>query len=244
MNELKQIDLFRKVLTNYQLSDSAKATLSATKIVLLVGPTSSGRNTIIGELVKSGGYHYVVSDTTREIRVKDGVPTELNGREYWFRREDDVLADLQKGEFIEAAIIHEQQVSGPSIREIEAAHKADQVAITDIETTGEATIRALKADVITIFIVPPSFDEWMARMENRGNLPDDEVRRRLQSAISELTIALSHDDFWIVVNDTFVQTAEKIHSAVQQGANTAEEQAHGLRVAEELLAATKAHLAN
>lgn len=242
MNELKRIDDFRAVLADYQLSASAKETLEATKIVLLVGPSSSGRNTIASELLKSGAYYFLVSDTTRKLREKNGVVIEENGREYWFRDEDDVLADLKRGEYLEAAIIHNQQVSGISIREIEAAHQSNKVAITDIQPDGEATIRALKPDTITIFVVPPSFDEWMVRMAGRGQLPADEVRRRLQSAVEELTIALNNDSFWIIVNDTFVQTAQKIDDAVKNGANDSSEQAHGRKVAEELLAATQAHL--
>ena len=153
MNKLKQIDEFRKVLGNYQLSDDAKQILSATRLVLLVGPTSSGRNTIIAELVRTGGFHYIVSDTTREPRTKDGILIEQNGREYWFRKEAELLADLQRGDFLEAAVIHEQQVSGISIREIKAAYQADQVAITDIESVGATTIHDLKPDATFIFVL-------------------------------------------------------------------------------------------
>jgi guanylate kinase len=243
MNQLNRIDDFRKVLGSYQLSDAAKATLSATKLALMVGPSSSGRNTIINELVKSGGFHYIVSDTTREMRTKDGVLIEQNGREYWFRQEDEVLADLQKGDFLEAAIIHEQQVSGISIREIEAAHAANQVAITDIEFVGATTIHGLKPDTLFFFVLPPSFDEWMVRMSGRGKLPDDEVRRRMQSAVKEITTALENDYYWFVVNDTFVQTAQKVDEAIKAGANDDEEQTRGRQVAKELLVATQAHLA-
>src|SRR4051812_45219052 len=111
MNELKHKDDFEKVLAGCQLSDGAKQTLAQTKLLLLVGPSSSGRNTIINELVAEGGYHYIVSDTTRQPRVNNGV-LEQDGREYWFRTEEDILADLQAGNFLEAAIIHDQQVSG------------------------------------------------------------------------------------------------------------------------------------
>src|SRR5689334_7205560 len=104
MNKLKHLVEFQKVLEHYQVSDENKAILKQTRLVLLDGPTSSGRNTIIDELVKTGDYFHIVSDTTRQPRHKDGKPIEENGREYWFRSEDDVLAGLKNGDYMEAAI--------------------------------------------------------------------------------------------------------------------------------------------
>jgi guanylate kinase len=243
MNELTQIDAFKKVLADYHLSDEAKATLAATELALLVGPTSAGRNTIINELLKSGHYHQIVSDTTRQPRSNNGV-MEQNGVEYWFRSEDEILADLEAGAFLEAAIIHEQQVSGISIRELEAAANEGKIAINEIEVVGADNIHAAKPDTMFFFVLPPSFDEWMARMSGRGTLPEDEVRRRLESAVKEITIALERDYYCFMVNDTFVQTAHKIDAVVTTKANDSVDQEHGRTVAQQLLADTKAHLAS
>jgi len=83
--------------------------LQQTKFVPLVAITSSGRNTLIRELLKTGEYHFIVSDTTRKPRTNDGV-MEQSGVEYWFRDEDEVLQDVKDGKFLEAAVIHSQQV--------------------------------------------------------------------------------------------------------------------------------------
>lgn len=241
MNELRQMDDFKKVLASYQLSDEARATLYSTNLALLVGPTSAGRNTIINELLKSGHYHQVVSDTTRQPRSNNGI-LEQNGVEYWFRSESELLADLQQGAFLEAAIIHQQQVSGISIRELQVAASEGKVAINEIEVVGANNIQAQKPDTRFFFVLPPSFDEWMVRMKTRGELPVDEIKRRLQSAVKEITVALEREYYWFVVNDTFTQTAQKIDRAVKSGANDPAEQQHGRTVAEQLLTATQAHL--
>lgn len=241
MNELKQIEEFKKVLDNYQFSDSAKATLQATNLALLVGPTSAGRNTIINEMMKTGHYHSIISDTTRQPRSNNGV-MEQNGVEYWFRSEDELLFDLRAGAFLEAAIIHEQQVSGISIRELQVAATEGKVAINEIEVVGADNIYAAKPDTMFFFVLPPSFDEWMMRMRSRGELPADEVRRRLESAVKEIGTALERDYYWFVVNDTFVQTALKIDAAVAAKANDPASQEHGRQVAQQLLADTQAHL--
>lgn len=243
MNELRHIDDFNRILSDYHLSDAAKQLLEQLRLVLLVGPSSSGRNTIINELLKSGDYHYIVSDTTRKPRENDGV-LEQNGREYWFRSEDEILKDLELGQFLEAAVIHDQQVSGISMRELATAVDEGRVAINEIEVVGADNIYAAKPDTLFLFILPPSFDEWMVRMDIRGTLPPDEVRRRLESAVKEITLALSRDYYRFIVNDTFMQTAAAVNAMIMHNARSEEHQAHGRQVAEQVLADTQRFLSN
>lgn len=242
MNELKHKADFEAVLAGYEPSAAARDTLQHTRLVLLVGTSSSGRNTIINELLKSGAYHYIVSDTTRQPRTNDGV-LEQNGREYWFRTEDEMLAELKRGEFLEAAIIHDQQVSGISIRELKVAADEDKTAINEIEVVGADNIYAAKPDTLFFFVLPPSFDEWMARMSARGALPEDEIRRRLESAVKELTTALARPYYRFVVNDTFTHAAKRI-DAIVNGAEPANDQAQAKDIAGRILNDTKQYLAD
>jgi len=241
MNQLTQIDAFQAVLENYQLSDEARHALADIRLVLLVGPSSSGRNTIINQLVQSGPYHYVVSDTTRQPRINNGV-LEQNGKEYWFRSEAEILADLQAGKFLEAAIIHNQQVSGISVRELQAAAADQKVAINEVEVVGADHIHAISPNTMCVFVLPPSFDEWIARMNARGSLPADEIKRRLESAVTEITTALERDYYQFVVNDTFAHTARRIDAMIREHILDAESQAAAKVVAAQLLAETKQHL--
>lgn len=213
MNQLAHRDEFEELLSDYRLSEAAKATLAKTKLALLVGPSSSGRNTIIGELLKIGRYHQIISDTTRQPRVNNGI-LEQDGREYWFRSEDEILNDLQRGEFLEAAIIHNQQVSGISVRELKAAADEGKIAVNEIEVVGADNIHAAKPDTLFFFVLPPSFDEWMVRMSARGPLPADEVHRRLVSAVQELTTALSRTYYRFIMNDTFTHAAKRIDDII------------------------------
>ena len=244
MSELKYIDTFREVLAQYQPSEETKKTLAEIRLALLVGPSSAGRNTIINHLIKTtGAYHYIVSDTTRKPRVNDGV-LEQNGREYWFRTEEEVLADLRAGKFLEAAIIHNQQVSGISLRELKAAANDHKIAINEIEVVGADNIHAAAPSAVFLFVIPPSFDEWMARMNIRGELPEDEVRRRLESAVFEISTALERDYYTFVVNDTFMHAAHRIDDIIRGEAKDVEDQAAARAVAKELLEDTKTYLAN
>jgi len=126
MNKLTHIDEFRAALENYQVAPPALRLLAQTKFVMLIAPTSTGRNTVIRHLLKTNDYYFIVSDTTRKPRSNDGI-MEQNGIEYWFRSEADVLADIEQSKYLEAAIIHNQQVSGISIREFQKAFDTNKI---------------------------------------------------------------------------------------------------------------------
>ena len=238
MNELKHKAEFHSLLADYQLSKASLLTLSQTRLVLLVAPTSSGRNTVIRELLKTGDYYFIVSDTTRNPRVNDGVP-ERNGVEYWFRSEDEVLDDIKQGKYLEAAVIHEQQVSGISIRELQKATDLEKIAITDAEIAGVHNAIKYKADTIALFVLPPSFEEWQRRIKHRGEMSPIEYKRRMISAVQEYSAALEHDYFKFVINDSVEHAAEQVTQLAKLDSADDELQAHGRQLAEQLLVETK-----
>ncbi len=242
MNQLQHIDEFKQALAGYQLSEAAKKTLDGLKLVLMVGPTSSGRNTIIRELVKTGAYHFIVSDTTREPRTNDGI-LEESGREYWFRNEEEVLAEIRNGEFLEAAIIHNQQVSGISIRELEQARQSDKIAITEVEITGANNTYNAKPDTVIIFSVPPGFDEWMNRLRNRSMMPEDEIRRRLEAACLEFDAALIHDYYRFIINDDVDETVAVVDSVARLNHLDADKEALARQMVKTLYQQTRNYLA-
>lgn len=240
-NHLTHIKEFKAALSNFHVSDESKRLLGQVKVVLLTAPTSTGRNTIIRELVKKGDYYFLVSDTTRQPRINDGV-LERDGVEYWFRTEEDVLNDISVGKFLEAAIIHEQHVSGVSVREVENALKQNKIAITEITIDGINTIRSAKPDTITFFVLPPSFTEWQQRLHSRGTMPPDEVRRRMESSVKEFEAALQGDFYTFVINDTIENATRRIDQIAKQGVTDHAYQATCRALAKDLYEATRRFL--
>lgn len=241
MNELVLLDKFQSILESpahpYRPSAESIAVLQKTRVALFVGPSGAGRNTIINQLLKRGGYHFIVSDTTRAPRINNGL-LEQDGTEYWFRSEADVLQELRRGEFLEAAVIHQSQVSGVSVREIAKAQEQNKVAVTDIEIQGVQIIRSVKPDVECIFVVPPRFDAWQRRLKNRGGMHTDAYKRRMESAVKEFRAALDNSYYWIVVNDDLDEAVAYAHKIITNGKPNPERQAEGREVIQRLLEQT------
>lgn len=239
-NKLEHLAEFEKVLKDYHISKSGQGVLKNVKLTLLTGASGTGRDTIISELLKSGEYYHVVSDTTRKPRVNDGV-LEQDGVEYWFRGEQEFLSDLKQGKLLEAEVIHKQQVSGISIRELEKADSQNKVAITNVDLNIKNIVQE-KPDTYAFLVVPPSFEEWMKRLDGRGVLPGPEKRRRLETAIKIFEAGLEWDFFTFIVNDTFEHAVERIHQIVLAGAHDPLHQKLGREVTELLLVETEAYL--
>jgi guanylate kinase len=238
---LKQYKDFQEVLKTYHVSDRAKKALEGLKLVLLVAPSSTGRNTVIKELVDNHGYNFIISDTTRPPQVRDG-KLEEEGINYFFRTEEDMLADLRAGEFLEAELIHGQQVSGISIRELENAKNQDKIAITDIDIGGMTNALMAKPDTTAILLLPPSFEQWQERLATRGRMTDKEVLNRLKTAEKILKIGVQESRFNYVIAENVKQTAEIIEAIVQGKQNP--HQGRGTGVIHQLQGGLEEKLAN
>lgn len=224
---LKHYQDFKDALAGYTMSERAKKALEGLQLVLMVGPTSTGRNTVINQLVKDYNYHFIVSDTTRQPQVRDG-ELEQNGVNYFFRTEEEMLADIKAGEFFEAELIHNLQVSGISIRELEKAKNLHKAAITDIDIGGMKNAIAAKPDIVPIFLLPPSFEEWQRRIASRGRMSEHELRNRLRTAETILTEGLSNPRYNFVVAEDVPHSAAVIDGIVNAKPNPYQGRAVGL----------------
>lgn len=213
LNKLEQLGLFKKILDDYNPSPSSLEILRQSFLVLLVAPTAAGRNTLISQLVKSGNYHYLVSDTTRQPRINNNLK-EKNGQEYWFKTEKQFLVGLSLGEYLEAAIIHQQQVSGINISELQTSSKESKIAITDIDIQGCEKLLSYSQNILPIFILPPTFEEWIKRLDLRGKMLVSEKNRRLTSAKYEIEKALTKNYFSFITNNDLLPATEELNRLI------------------------------
>lgn len=243
MSPLKKLNDFKRVLNNYKPNGDLLSLLKENPFVLLSAPSAAGRNTVIRHLLQTGKYYFVISDTTRKPRKNNGI-LETNGVEYWFKTEDQFLEGLKKGDYVEAALIHNQQVSGINVNELRYAANNHTIPITDVDIQGCDTIMNLSKHVIPVFILPPKFSEWMRRLDGRGEMDKDEKIRRLTSAIEEIEFALKRDYFKYIINDSIDETSQTLHEHITTDTFGKKEQDDAHDHAEELIRELKVYLAN
>lgn len=234
---LKHKEEFRELLAKYQPSPEAKQLFTKLNFVVLSGVAGGGRNTVINRLVEQEDYYFIVSDTTRPQKVRDG-KLEENGVQYWFRSEGDILADVKAGGFLEAELIHDQQVSGVSVRELETALRTKRTAIAEVEFGGANNIAHVNPHAHIIGLLPPSFGEWKRRLENREVMTAEEYANRMHTAEKVVANMLEQPYFHIVLNDSIDEAVTDI-KAVVAGKYPLDKDSRARQVAEEMLTAIR-----
>jgi guanylate kinase len=233
---------FESILKDYRPSDASIRVLRSTKTVYMIGPTASGRNTLINELIKTGKYRFILSNTTRPRRML-GDRLEHDGETYWHITEDQFLRGLQDGKYIEAAIIHGQQVSGGYIGEYQKAQDNNLVAITDMEGLyGPPVIHSYSPEALFIFILPPTFEEWITRLQNRGKMSSEELAKRLQTAQKEIAAALERDYYSYIISSDLQANALAVHAFITNGVSIDTDQQMARDHAEQLLIDVRLYL--
>lgn len=190
------------LISEYTPNEAGVELLRQTELVLLVGITGAGKNTVLNEMVKSGEYHDLITTITREPRYNNGV-LEQDGVEYYFVSQERALELLKAGEYVEVSPVH-GRIYGVTVDEVRKAHDAGVMAIADIDVQGVSKYKKLSDNVSAIFLVPPSYEEWQRRVRLRYPTEEEFLEdwpNRRASAVMELEKALTAPYYHFVVND-------------------------------------------
>jgi guanylate kinase len=172
-------------------------------LVVITGPSGVGKDTVLSRLkALKRPYHFAVTATTRPPR-----PIETDGVDYFFLSDQQFDEMLAKEEFLEHATVYDQRkgVPKPPIREALAASE-DVVMRTDIQ--GARYIKSLCPGAVTIFLLPPSWQEMEWRLRSRGTDTAKQLKLRLRTARDEIAVADEFDH--TVVNDDLHACADEI----------------------------------
>jgi guanylate kinase len=145
-----------------------------------------------------------ISCTTRSPRK-----TERDGQWYNFVTEERFQQMADQGEFLEYAQVFGKNWYGTPRKWLEDAQTKGQDLVLEIDVQGAAQVKRKLPGALSIFIMPPSWEELEKRVRARGQDSNDEIERRLQRAREELEQYTEYD--YVVVNDD----VERAGSAVQ-----------------------------
>ena len=165
-------------------------------LFVITAPSGAGKSSLIEALLKDDPrLGLSVSYTTRPPR-----PGEANGREYHFVDDATFVTMLERGEFLENAVVHDYRY-GTSQAVIRDLLSRGEDLVLEIDWQGAQQVRRLYPNCIGIFILPPSVAELERRMRLRGQDSDAVIRRRLASAEEEISHAPEFD--YAIINKDF-----------------------------------------
>jgi guanylate kinase len=169
-------------------------------LLILSSPSGAGKSTLTRNLLREDhGIRLSVSVTTRGRR-----PSEIEGVHYRFIEGDDFASLRDRGDLLEWAEVHGNFYGTPR-RPVEQALAAGEDMMFDIDWQGTRQIvEKMGADVVSVFILPPSLAELRARLERRAEDSPEVIARRLRNARDEIAHWGSYD--YVLVNDDLNRT--------------------------------------
>jgi guanylate kinase len=229
-------------VAHYQPSADTAALVRRVPLVLFVGISGAGKDTIKHRLLATGKYYNYISHTTRAPRENHG-KLEVDGEDYFFISRAKALEMLRNGDFVEAKQ-YSGNIYGTSRHGLELAEKASKIAINDVEVQGVTEYKNISEDVIAIFLLPPSYKEWRHRLMSRyaeSDLSGANMHMRIEAAARELRHALDTGYYHFVVNDDLDVAVNACNQIAHSGNTFHHKDEEAREVAEQLLADIEAH---
>lgn len=178
------------------------------KVFVVSGPSGAGKGTLIRGVIKYfPGLDVAISATTRQAR-----PGEVEGREYYFRGDDEFDRLIESGDMLEHVEFTGNRY-GTLQSEIERLHAQGMHVILELELNGALAVKRSEMDSVLVFIEPPDFAELERRLRSRAADSDDEIARRMEVARAQVD-AKQHFDY-VVVNDEQDRAIAELHSIIE-----------------------------
>lgn len=165
-------------------------------LVVVSAPSGTGKTTVCRRAIAAlePGIRFSISHTTRKIRAG-----EVDGRDYHFIDMGEFERMRRDDAFLECAEVY-GNFYGTSVQEVENARREGVELLVEIDVQGAQQIMERAADIVSVFILPPSLETVEARLRSRGSDGEEAIRRRLAEAGKELRVADRYQ-YWIVNDD-------------------------------------------
>lgn len=181
--------------------------MSKGKLLVLSGPSGVGKGTIVGKLMeKRDDICFSVSATTRKPRQG-----EVDGVSYFFVSKDKFEEMIEQNELLEYAQFVENYYGTPR-GYVEQKMEEGKTVVLDIEVQGARNVINAFPDAVSVYIVPPTYEDLERRLRGRGTETEEQIQGRLNTAVEEARAA----DFYryIIVNDQLEQAVKELDAII------------------------------
>jgi guanylate kinase len=180
-------------------------------LIVVSGPSGVGKTTVVEEVIrrKTLPLRRAITATTRKIR-----PGETEDVSYHFWSVEKFEQERKAGHMLECAHVFGTDYYGTPLSEVEPYRAKGTGVILVIDVQGAASVREkCGPDCLTVFIAPPSFEELEARLRGRGDVLEEKITRRLETAAQELARAGEFDHR--IVNRELAQAVQDLETLIR-----------------------------
>ena len=168
-------------------------------MLVMSSPSGAGKTTLSRRLLaEDHGLELSISVTTRPKRL-----SEVNGVDYHFVDRETYASMVRNDELLEHAEVFGNCYGTPR-KPVEAALTQGRDVLFDIDWQGtQQLIGRVPDDLVTVFVLPPSFEELERRLRRRAEDSEEIIHTRMLEARDEISHYKEYD--YIVVNHDLEQ---------------------------------------
>ncbi len=176
---------------------------------IIEGPSGTGKGTVIKEiLARDPHIKFSVSVTTRPPRKG-----EVNGVDYYFISDEEYDRLKTEDAFYEYVDSQYGSRYGTLRSEVDSFINVGEDVLFDLDWMGARQMKEKAgADVVTIYLLPPSIREVRRRLEGRGTDSREVIEKRMDLVLEKISHWNEFD--YVVVNEELEDTVEKIRRII------------------------------
>ena len=165
-------------------------------LFIIAAPSGCGKTSLVEALIKKTKNLCVsVSHTTRPPR-----PDEANGINYYFVSIDEFEEMIKQNGFVEHAMVFDNHY-GSSSQLIKEKLDEDVDVILEIDWQGARQVKNNMPNSTSIFILPPSKEALLERLQQRAQDNDATINKRMSDAQNQMQHFNEFD--YLIINDDF-----------------------------------------
>jgi guanylate kinase len=176
-------------------------------LFIVSAPSGTGKTTVVERLVE------VVPNVvlSRSYTSRPARPGERDGVDYNFVSRQAFEAMVARGAFLEWADVF-GHLYGTSAEDTERLIASGQDVVLVIDVQGARQVRQKNLDLVTVFVLPPSYQVLEQRLRGRSQDNEEAIRRRLETARREVVEYCDYD--YVIVNDDLETCVRGLESIV------------------------------
>lgn len=199
-------DELRKLVAGYKPSPRVLKDMASIRVLGTVGPSASGKTTLMKALVKaSSNVKFILDETSRPPR-----PNEVNGVDFLFRTKEEIIEDLKNGDLVQIAIGPNGDLYCTRLNSYPSGVTGVIALVPPaVKEFRRLPIKSFKA----AFIVPGSFEawqQWLAKQAKAGSWSQEKMQGRLAEARQSFEFALNDQDIQFILNDNINRAAQRL----------------------------------